>query len=684
MINPSSGPGAANSQPDANYQACIPKLRPAVNPNTKVLGYVPTWFADTTRSGEVQTDVRTYAQWDSVYRPTGIFYGQTPTNSSTQSLYSGYTTYAKSQIPNAFVTLNPGTKATAAFYNFADQIVSVENYYSEFSSSLYTIGSSTPAAKQAVILTDSPSVLPTSTISQIIKTDKIEYIKCARIVEGDTPEAEYKYSYEIKWVGLPDHSSHNEWVDAAILESNEQGKDFANKFWKSKPEPTADSKADEDGCYKPGSMFVAPESYIGKIKQISDSEWSKSLTTVTQNNERDSANQLKKRRRSLSFENSSSIGRVNRRREEAPVGEGYDPLPPEISAPRPMLRPVIGSVLTFKKGKVVVQDRHRKVLEARQFRARGGLFLQQHLRKELEQRLEAAKKRAEEAQAAAAEEARRIAKELAEAEELVRVTEEARIAEENARVEEENRAKAARAAEWSAPRAEPSKPPSPPPLKALLGPSLEDDELPDFEDDAEPAGDKTSTAPAVNLFGPPNSLLSGPGDRKTPKKRKADPFYWANKLAEQRKQTELRSRHPIFKLEIKETSIEVFMKDITDESSRPPDAPGVSVFAGSIIDTSSTQVQVDDAITGIEQGWLPSGSVARIAPVDKAHWAMLEVLALQMLVDGKIIVSSENDRSWRPVIFASEEEGVFSLLSSFSQLANYKATLLMTMVKTSG
>ncbi|CAE6380354.1 unnamed protein product [Rhizoctonia solani] len=178
IINPGSGPGADNSQPDANYQACIPQLRPAANPNTKVLGYVPTWFSDTTRSSEVQADVRTYAQWASTYRPTGIFYDQASANDSVsesvyQNLYSGYTSYAKSQIPSAFVSLNPGTRTPAAFYNFADQIVSVENYYNSFSPSLYTISPSTPAAKQAVILTDSPSSLPSSTINQIIRADKI-------------------------------------------------------------------------------------------------------------------------------------------------------------------------------------------------------------------------------------------------------------------------------------------------------------------------------------------------------------------------------------------------------------------------------------------------------------------------------------------------------------------------------
>ncbi|KAH7341096.1 Spherulation-specific family 4 [Rhizoctonia solani] len=202
IINPNSGPGASNSQPDANYQACIPKLRPAANPNTKILGYVPTWFADTTRSSEVQEDVRTYAQWGSAYRPTGIFFDQTPTNSSTQNLYLGYTSYAKSRIANAFVTLNPGTKATEAFYDFADQIISVENSYSKFSPSLYTTGSSTPTAKQAVILTDSPSTLPTSTINQIIKTDKIGalYITDDMQANGQNPYD----SFPSYWAGFVD------------------------------------------------------------------------------------------------------------------------------------------------------------------------------------------------------------------------------------------------------------------------------------------------------------------------------------------------------------------------------------------------------------------------------------------------------------------------------------------------
>lgn len=155
-----------------------------------------------------------------------------------------------------------------------------------------------------------------------------------------------------------------------------------------------------------------------------------------------------------------------------------------------MIRPVIGSVLTFKKGKAVVQDRHRAIQDARMFRVQGGLFLQQHLRKERELRLAEAQKRKEEAQAAAAEEARRVAEALHEAEEAERIAEEERMAEDAAHAAAEASERAARAAEWSTPRQAPEAPPkapSPPPLKVLLAAAMEEDDLPDFEDDEAPA-----------------------------------------------------------------------------------------------------------------------------------------------------------------------------------------------------
>ncbi|KAG8712370.1 hypothetical protein FRC09_019946 [Ceratobasidium sp. 395] len=173
IVNPNSGPGGVNTQPDANYQACVPKLRPSANPNVKLIGYVPTGYGNRAQA-DVKADVHTYANWASAYRLNGIFFDEVAYQSSLQSLYSGYSSYTKSQIPGAFVTLNPGTSAIASgYFSFADQIVTVEKYFNQFSPSDYTISSSTPASKQAVILHDSGSALPSSTINQIVKTSKI-------------------------------------------------------------------------------------------------------------------------------------------------------------------------------------------------------------------------------------------------------------------------------------------------------------------------------------------------------------------------------------------------------------------------------------------------------------------------------------------------------------------------------
>ncbi|KAG8732591.1 hypothetical protein FRC12_019210, partial [Ceratobasidium sp. 428] len=162
-----------NTQPDANYKACVPKLRPSANPNVKLIGYVPTGYGNRA-SADVQADVHTYANWASAYRLNGIFFDEVDYSAAKLPIYSQYSSYAKSQIPAGFVTLNPGTSAIdPGYYKIADQIVTVEQYFSDFSSSSYTIGSSTPASKQAVILHDAPSALPTSTINKIVKTDKI-------------------------------------------------------------------------------------------------------------------------------------------------------------------------------------------------------------------------------------------------------------------------------------------------------------------------------------------------------------------------------------------------------------------------------------------------------------------------------------------------------------------------------
>lgn len=170
---------------------------------------------------------------------------------------------------------------------------------------------------------------------------------------------------------------------------------------------------------------------------------------------------------------------TSRRRHVSPVTADKAP-----TLPLPMIRPIIGSVLTFKKGgKAFVQDRKMQVQDYRAFRHRGGIYWQQHQRKERERRLEEAKKRAEIAAEAAAEEARRVAEELHEAEEAERIAEEERLVEETAQIVAQANERARMAAEWSIPKPEPPRKPSPPPLKELLAKSLDDDDLPDFEDE---------------------------------------------------------------------------------------------------------------------------------------------------------------------------------------------------------
>ncbi|KAI0772673.1 hypothetical protein BC629DRAFT_1529328, partial [Irpex lacteus] len=76
---------------------------------------------------------------------------------------------------NGYVILNPGGSvgSETAYFNIANQIVTAENFYDDFSPSQLSFSSSAPAAQQAVILTDAPSTPPASLISQLVGTDKI-------------------------------------------------------------------------------------------------------------------------------------------------------------------------------------------------------------------------------------------------------------------------------------------------------------------------------------------------------------------------------------------------------------------------------------------------------------------------------------------------------------------------------
>ncbi|KAJ6545345.1 Spherulation-specific family 4 [Mycena capillaripes] len=164
VINPASGPGSANTQPDTNYQSCIASLNS--HANVRVLGYVATGFGGRS-SSDVTTDIATYGQWGTAYRPTGIFFDETEATTQFVSLYQSYATS---------VMFNPGVAPVPAFYTFADLVVSIENFYSSFSVSQLVISPAAPAHKQSVLLHDGPSTTPVTLVNQLSEQLGIGYI----------------------------------------------------------------------------------------------------------------------------------------------------------------------------------------------------------------------------------------------------------------------------------------------------------------------------------------------------------------------------------------------------------------------------------------------------------------------------------------------------------------------------
>ncbi|KAJ7588496.1 Spherulation-specific family 4 [Mycena floridula] len=167
IVNPASGPGSANSQPDPAYQGCIPQL--ANHANVRIIGYVSTVFGNRDVTAVV-TDIATYAQWSAPYRPTGIFFDETNATSPLESQYQSYATAVHQDLgSSAFATFNPGVNPPDTnFYTFADLIVSVENFFASFNPSQLVISGASPAQKQAVILHDGPTTTSVDLVKQLV------------------------------------------------------------------------------------------------------------------------------------------------------------------------------------------------------------------------------------------------------------------------------------------------------------------------------------------------------------------------------------------------------------------------------------------------------------------------------------------------------------------------------------
>ncbi|EIW61478.1 uncharacterized protein TRAVEDRAFT_18178 [Trametes versicolor FP-101664 SS1] len=189
IINPNSGPGKSGSQAPAEYQQCIPKLRAS---NVVVLGYVPTSYGAAKRKAGVTTDVNTYAGWKAAYKPDGIFFDEVSGDSVDLSTYTTFASRARSLFKSGkgFVSLNPGAAPSSTkYYGIADLLLTAENFYSDFKASMLSLGSSNPATKQAVVLTDGPSTPPTSLISTLVTQDHVKafYVTTDSQANGANP-----------------------------------------------------------------------------------------------------------------------------------------------------------------------------------------------------------------------------------------------------------------------------------------------------------------------------------------------------------------------------------------------------------------------------------------------------------------------------------------------------------------
>ncbi|KAF5381681.1 hypothetical protein D9615_005457 [Tricholomella constricta] len=176
IVNPASGPGAVNSQPDTNYQACVAKLRTtgaSSGNNVKIVGYVSTSWGNRASSA-VTADIHTYAQWATAYRPSGIFFDEAAIETSALAIYQNYSAHVKTDFgSSAHITLNPGVAPKDnGYFNIADLVVTFEGYFADFNVANLPTSSATPTSKQAVIIHTTPAQFPSSTLSALTKTFK--------------------------------------------------------------------------------------------------------------------------------------------------------------------------------------------------------------------------------------------------------------------------------------------------------------------------------------------------------------------------------------------------------------------------------------------------------------------------------------------------------------------------------
>ncbi|KAJ7627038.1 Spherulation-specific family 4 [Roridomyces roridus] len=171
IINPFSGPGDADSQPDPAYQSSIQTLR--THSNALLVGYVAT--GDGTRaSADVLQDIETYAGWDASYGMDGIFFDQTQTGFDAE--YTSYSDAVRNTAwpgrATGYVIMNPGDDiGNSDYYSLADQIVTFEDTFAKFQQES-PIPLPHPAQQSVIIHTFTGPGVSDQTLSSVVQTIK--------------------------------------------------------------------------------------------------------------------------------------------------------------------------------------------------------------------------------------------------------------------------------------------------------------------------------------------------------------------------------------------------------------------------------------------------------------------------------------------------------------------------------
>ncbi|KAL8786440.1 MAG: hypothetical protein Q9213_002756 [Squamulea squamosa] len=161
IVNPNSGPGVY--PPDANYIAGLSKLNSY--PNVITLGYVATNYTRVPYT-TLASQIDVYAKWATYTTANisvgGIFFDEV-NNTASNNVYAYYkkvADYAYAKVPSTVtpVIFNPGARAPAQLFDYADTILQYENAFSSYKD-VTTINTFQPGfnAQTAIVIYNTPS-----------------------------------------------------------------------------------------------------------------------------------------------------------------------------------------------------------------------------------------------------------------------------------------------------------------------------------------------------------------------------------------------------------------------------------------------------------------------------------------------------------------------------------------------